>query len=33
AWKEAVPPGGGVFYRGDLVPAWKNSFLVGTLRS
>lgn len=30
---EAVPPGGAALYRGDAVPAWKGSFLVGTLRS
>ncbi|HEX9306877.1 MAG TPA: PQQ-dependent sugar dehydrogenase [Anaeromyxobacter sp.] len=28
-----MPPGGGSVYRGDAVPAWKGSFLVGTLRS
>jgi len=33
AWVEAVPPGGGSLYRGDLVPEWKGSFLFGTLRS
>jgi glucose/arabinose dehydrogenase len=32
-WKEAMPPGGGVFYRGDAIPAWKNSFLIATLKS
>jgi aldose sugar dehydrogenase len=30
---ESMPPGGGSVYRGDAVPAWKGSFLVGTLRS
>jgi glucose/arabinose dehydrogenase len=29
----AMPPGGGALYRGNAVPAWKGSFLVGTLRS
>lgn len=33
SWEEAVPPGGAVLYRGNAVPAWKGSFLVGTLRS
>ena len=33
AFVEAMPPGGGSVYRGDAVPAWKGSFLVGTLRS
>jgi glucose/arabinose dehydrogenase len=32
-WSGAVPPGGGLFYRGDAIAAWKNSFLVGTLGS
>jgi glucose/arabinose dehydrogenase len=31
--REAMPPGGGSVYRGDAIPAWKGSFLVGTLRS
>ncbi len=31
--KQAMPPGGGALYRGDAVPAWKGSFLVGTLAS
>jgi glucose/arabinose dehydrogenase len=31
--KQAMPPGGGLLYRGDAVPAWKGSFLVGTLGS
>jgi len=30
-WSRAAPPGGGSLYRGDAVPAWKGSFLVGTL--
>ncbi len=33
SWVEAVPPGGGSIYRGDAIPQWKGSFLVGTLRS
>ncbi len=33
AFVEAMPPGGASFYRGDLIPAWKGSLLVGTLRS
>ncbi len=33
AFVEAMPPGGASFYRGDLIPQWKGSFLVGTLRS
>ena len=33
AFKQAMPPGGASFYRGDLVPEWKGSFLVGTLGS
>lgn len=31
SWRQAVPPGGGSLYRGDGVPAWKGSFLVGVL--
>ncbi|HSD67880.1 MAG TPA: PQQ-dependent sugar dehydrogenase [Vicinamibacteria bacterium] len=31
--REAMPPGGGSVYRGDAIPAWKGSFLVGTLGS
>ncbi len=33
AFVAAVAPGGASFYRGDAVPEWKGSFLVGTLRS
>jgi glucose/arabinose dehydrogenase len=33
AFVEAVPPGGASVYRGDVVPEWKGSVLVGTLRS
>jgi glucose/arabinose dehydrogenase len=32
-FETAMPPGGGTVYRGDAVPAWKGSFLVGTLGS
>ena len=30
-WSSAAPPSGGSIYRGDAVPAWKGSFLVGIL--
>lgn len=33
AFVEAVPPGGGSVYRGEAIPGWKGSFVVGTLRS
>ncbi len=33
AFVRATPPGGGSVYRGDAVPAWRGSFVVGTLRS
>ncbi|HEY6005092.1 MAG TPA: PQQ-dependent sugar dehydrogenase [Anaeromyxobacter sp.] len=33
AFRQSMPPGGGSVYRGDAIPAWKGSFLVGTLRS
>jgi glucose/arabinose dehydrogenase len=32
-FENATPPGGGLFYRGDEIPQWRNSFLVGTLAS
>ncbi len=32
-WKDAAPPGGAALYNGDKIPAWKGSFLIGTLRS
>jgi glucose/arabinose dehydrogenase len=32
-FRQAMPPGGGSVYRGDAIPAWKGSFLVGTLGS
>lgn len=31
SWDQAAPPGGGSLYRGDAVPAWKGSFLMGVL--
>jgi glucose/arabinose dehydrogenase len=31
AFVDAAPPGGGSVYRGDALPAWKGSFLVGIL--
>lgn len=33
AWVDAAPPGGASFYTGDVVGAWKGSFLVATLGS
>jgi glucose/arabinose dehydrogenase len=33
AWVDSVPPGGGSFYSGDLIPEWRGSFLAGTLGS
>lgn len=32
-WREAVPPGGAAVYRGDLIPAWTGSVVIGTLGS
>lgn len=32
-WKEAVPPGGAVVYRGTKIPEWSGSLLVATLGS
>lgn len=32
-FEDAMPPGGGVLYRGDAIPAFKGSFVVGTLGS
>ena len=32
-WKEAVPPGGLVVYKGTKIPEWTNSILVATLGS
>jgi aldose sugar dehydrogenase len=28
-----MPPGGATLYRGDAIPAWKGSVLIGTLGS
>lgn len=33
SWKDAVPPGGAVLYRGALLPAFDGDLLVATLRS
>lgn len=33
AFVDATPPGGGSLYRGDAIPGWKGSFVVGTLGS
>jgi glucose/arabinose dehydrogenase len=33
SWVQAAPPGGASVYRGDAIPAWKGSVLVGTLGS
>lgn len=32
-WKDAVPPGGAAIYRGNAIPEWKGSVLVGVLGS
>jgi glucose/arabinose dehydrogenase len=32
-WDDAAPPGGAAFYRGDAIPEWKGSLLIGTLKS
>jgi glucose/arabinose dehydrogenase len=32
-WRRATPPGGAAFYRGNRVPEWKGSLLIGTLGS
>jgi aldose sugar dehydrogenase len=31
--RAAMPPGGASLYRGDAIPAWKGSLLIGTLGS
>jgi glucose/arabinose dehydrogenase len=31
SWNESVPPTGGLVYRGDAIPDWKNSFLFTTV--
>ncbi len=33
SWKSAAPPGGAAIYRGDAIPEWKGSLLIGTLKS
>ncbi len=30
-WKTALPPGGAALYRGDSIPEWKGSYLIGAL--
>ncbi len=30
-WRNSVPPTGGIFYRGDLIPEWTDSFLFTTV--
>jgi glucose/arabinose dehydrogenase len=32
-WESAMPPGGGGVYRGQGIPTWTGSFLIGTLVS
>ena len=32
-WESAVPPGGAAIYRGQAIPEWRNSLLIGTLES
>lgn len=32
-FEDAMPPAGASIYRGDAIPGWKGSLLVGTLRS
>jgi aldose sugar dehydrogenase len=32
-FEDAMPPAGAALYRGDAIPGWKGSLLVGTLRS
>jgi len=33
SWKAAVPPGGASVYRGEAVPQWRGSLMVGSLRA
>jgi glucose/arabinose dehydrogenase len=33
SWKDAVPPGGAAIYKGNSIPGWRNSFIIGTLGS
>ncbi len=30
-WEDSVPPTGGIFYRGSLIPEWTDSFLFTTV--
>jgi aldose sugar dehydrogenase len=32
-WNAAVPPGGASFYTGTAIPEWRESLLIGSLRS
>jgi glucose/arabinose dehydrogenase len=32
-FQDAMPPAGATLYRGDAIPEWKGSLIVGTLRS
>lgn len=32
-WDDATPPGGAAIYKGDAIPEWKGSLVVGTLKS
>lgn len=31
SWEDPVPPTGAIYYRGDLIPEWTNSFLFTTV--
>lgn len=33
SWRDAAPPGGGMYYTSEVIPAWRGSFLVATLRA
>ncbi|MDC0709539.1 PQQ-dependent sugar dehydrogenase [Stigmatella sp. ncwal1] len=32
-WSNAAPPGGAALYTGNAIPEWKDSLLIGTLKS
>lgn len=32
-WASAVPPGGAAIYKGNTIPEWQGSLLIGSLRS
>jgi aldose sugar dehydrogenase len=32
-WERAVPPGGAAIYRGEAIPEWRDSLIIGSLRS